>query len=334
MTRTHHTTSLLLPTRRPGIPAGSLPPWLAGALLVATLSTSSIALAEDRDERLRLVVPPWPGVTVKSEILAQLAEPLGYQVERLEVSSTVGYKTLTSGDSDAFLAGWLPAQQESYDAAMQANAIIDLGNNVTGARMGFAVPGYVADAGITDAAQLGDAANAERFERTFYSIESGSTVTDFIDAAVKANTHGLGDWEVMSSSTPGMLSEVKAAVDEGRWIAFYGWTPHWMIPEYDVRILDDSENVFGPDNGSSDVKTVVAKEFAEANPNLTRLLDQVVFSAQEQSDFIKAYSLEQQDLEQVASEWLASHPEKVSAFLDGVTSRDGGEALASFKDTR
>lgn len=107
-----------------------------------------------------------------------------------------------------------------------------------------------------------------------------------------------------------------------------------MIPEYDVRILDDSENVFGPDNGSSDVKTVVAKEFAEANPNLTRLLDQVVFSAQEQSDFIKAYSLEQQDLEQVASEWLASHPEKVSAFLDGVTSRDGGEALASFKDTR
>ena len=95
---------------------------LAAALGLAAAS----AQAADRDDELSLVVPPWPGVTVKSEILAQLVAPLGYQVERQELSSTVGYKTLTTGDSDAFLAGWLPAQQESYDAAMAADAIVDL----------------------------------------------------------------------------------------------------------------------------------------------------------------------------------------------------------------
>lgn len=302
---------------------------ITGLSLATGIALATPALAADRDDRLRLVVPPWPGVTVKSEILAQLIAPLGYTAEALEVSSTVGYSTLQSGDSDAFLAGWLPAQQESYEAALAADAIVDLGNNVTGARMGFAVPSYVVEAGITSAEQLADPEVAERFDRTVYSIESGSTVTDMLDGAIEAGTYGLGDWEGMPSSTPGMLAEVKAAVAEEEWIVFYGWTPHWMVPEYDTRILDDPAGVYGADNGRSDVKTIVAKPYAEANPNLARLLDQFVLSAAEQSEFIRAYSLEERDAEDVAHDWLAAHPERVAAFLDGVETRDGGDALAA-----
>ena len=302
--------------------------------LLTTLALTSLLpftaqAAQDASNELRLVVPPWPGVTVKSEILAQLIEPLGYTTSQQELSSTVGYNTLQNGDSDAFLAGWMPAQQESYDAAMASGAIIDLGNNVDGARMGFAVPGHVAEAGITSAEQLADAENAERFERRVYSIESGSTVTDMLEGAIEADTYGLGDWEGQSSSTPGMLSEVAAAVAEGRWIVFYGWTPHWMVPEYDVQILDDPAGVYGDNNGRSDVKTIVAKSFAETNPNLTRLLDQFRFSADEQSQFISAFSLEERELDAVASEWLEDNPERVASFLEGVTTRDGEDALAA-----
>jgi len=300
-----------------------------GLTLITGLALAAPALAADRDDRLRLVVPPWPGVTVKSEILAQLITPLGYTAEQQQLSSTVGYSTLQSGDSDAFLAGWLPAQQESYDAAMAAGAIVDLGNNVTGARMGFAVPSYVVEAGITSAEQLADPEIAERFDRTVYSIESGSTVTDMLDAAIESDTYGLGDWDGMASSTPGMLAEVKAAVAEEQWIVFYGWTPHWMVPEYDTRILDDPAGVYGPDNGRSDVKTIVAKPYAEANPNLARLLDQFELTAAQQSDFIREYSLEERDVEAVAREWLAAHPERLAAFLEGVETRDGKNAQAA-----
>lgn len=297
--------------------------------LIAGLTLAGPALANDRDDRLRLVVPPWPGVTVKSEIFSQLIEPLGYTTETLEISSTVGYSTLQSGDSDAFLAGWMPAQQESYDAAMEADAIVDLGNNVNGARMGFAVPDYVYEAGITRAEQLADPAIAERFERTVYSIESGSTITDMIDGAIDSNTHGLEGWELMASSTPGMLSEVNGAVEQQRWILFYGWTPHWMEPEYDVHILDDSADIFGADGGRSDVKTIVARDYAEANPNLARLLDQFELSAEEQSEFILEYSLKERDLEDVAHDWLVDNPERVASFLEGVTTRDGEDALSA-----
>ncbi|MBD3897974.1 ABC transporter substrate-binding protein [Halomonas sp. ML-15] len=305
---------------------------LTSLSLMGLLPLTALA-NQDASEELRLIVPPWPGVEVKSEILTQLVAPLGYRTSRQAVSSTVGYQTMQTDDSDAFLAGWLPAQQESYDSAMANDAIVDLGNNVTGARMGFAVPGYVYEAGLTSAEQLSDPEFRERLDTTFYSIESGSTVSDMIRQAAEDDTYGLGDWNILESSTPGMLSEVEAAVREQRWIVFYGWTPHWMVPEYDMHILDDPAAVYGEDGGSSDVKTIVSRHYSEANPNMTRLLDQFTFTADQQSEFILHYSLEERDLEDVARDWLLANPERIETFLEGVTTRDGEPGLAAVRDS-
>lgn len=298
-------------------------------LLLACLTLLPLtAQAEGTDQasQVNFVVPPWPGVTVKTEIVSQLVERLGYEANAQSMSSTVGYNTLQTGDSDVFLGGWLPSQQESYDAADKAGAIVDLGNNVNGARMGFAVPGYVHEAGVTSAAQLDDPEYRERFGADYYSIESGSTVSVTINDAMDADTYGLGDWNLRESSTPGMLGEVEAAYNAKRWIAFYGWTPHWMALKYDMVILDDPESVYGPDNGKSDIRTIVRRAFSEANPNLTRLLDQVVFSADDQSGFINEFSQKEQDPDVVATQWIADHPDQVASFLEGVTTRDGQPA--------
>ena len=209
---------------------------------------------------------------------------------------------------------------------MQSNAIVDLGNNVEGARMGFAVPGYVHDAGITSAAQLNKPENRKRFDGEFYSIESGSTVSESINDAVDADIYGLGDWNIRESSTAGMLAEVDAAARDQRWIVFYGWTPHWMAPKYDMAILDDPEGVYGKENGKSDIRTIVRRDFSKANSNLTKLLDQVVFSAEEQSQFIDAFSQQEKNLEDVAEAWIEDHPDQIRAFLEGVTTRDGQPA--------
>ncbi len=303
---------------------------LTGLILIGLLPLTALA-NQDASDELRLVVPPWPGVTVKSEIFAQLAEPLGYRVEALEVSSTVGYQTLQSGDSDAFLAGWLPSQQQSYDAAMETGSIVDLGNNVSGARMGFAVPGYVYEAGVTHAEQLADPEIRERFDAEIYSIESGSTVSDHLHDAVDADTYGLSQWRLRESSTPGMLAEVDAAKRDRRWILFYGWTPHWMAPAYDMQILDDPASVFGENNGASDVRTIVASTYHAANPNMIRLLDQFELTADEQSEFIRDFGLEEGELETVARDWLLANPERIETFLEGVTTRDGEPGLAAVR---
>jgi len=304
-------------------------PLLLVSLILSPLTAQ--AQATDAASQVDFIVPPWPGVTVKTEIVSQLIERLGYEANAQGMSSSVGYNTLQTGDSDVFLGAWLPSQQQSFDAAMEANAIVDLGNNVTGARMGFAVPGYVHEAGITSAEQLDEPENRERFAAEFYSIESGSTVSVTINEAMDGDVYGLGDWNLRESSTPGMLSEVDAASRAGRWIVFYGWTPHWMATKYDMVILDDPESVYGPDNGKSDVRTIVRRNFSEANPNLTRLLKQIVFTADQQSSFINEFSQKGLDPDVVAERWIDANPEKVEAFLEGVTARDGQPGHASFQ---
>ena len=298
---------------------------LAGALLAAPLTWSSAALAEE-PAQVRFSVPAWPGVTVKTALAAQLLETLGYEVSQEELGSTITYEALTQGELDAFLAAWLPGQQGMYETTMEKDVLVDLGNNVDGARLGFAVPTYVHEAGVTSAEDLDREEFAEKLERTIYSIEVGSGMSEILNEAVDDDTYGLGDWNLSETSTPGMLSAVDSALDREEWIVFAGWTPHWMNIEYDVRYLEDPEDMWGPDQGRSDVKTLVTTDFSESNPNATRLLDQLVFSADDQSAMILGFSYEEREPEEVALQWLRDNPERVEAFLEGVTTRDGEPA--------
>ncbi|WP_136247118.1 ABC transporter substrate-binding protein [Halomonas borealis] len=303
------------------LPHRSLSFVLAGSLL----AMSGLAHAQEPAE-VRLSSPAWPGVTVKTSLASTLLETLGYEPRAEELGSTITYEALNQDELDAFLAGWLPAQQGMYDTAMEKGTLVDLGNNVDGARLGFAVPVYVYEAGLTSAEQLDDPEFADKLESTIYSIEVGSGMSDTLNGAVEADTYGLGDWSLSETSTPGMLSAAGSAIDREEWIVFAGWTPHWMNIEHDVRYLDDTQDMWGPEGGRSDVKTLVTTAFAESNPNATRLLDQLSFSADQQSEMIRGFSFEEREPEAVALEWLRENPAQVETFLEGVTTRDGEPA--------
>ncbi|NWN83380.1 MAG: ABC transporter substrate-binding protein [Halomonas sp.] len=293
-------------------------------VLVLTLAAPTLAAAEE-PAQVRFAVPAWPGVTVKSQLAGQLLAALDYAPRQQELGSTIAYEALNQSDVDAYLAAWLPGQSSSYDTAMDKGVLVDLGSNVEGARLGFAVPTYVYEAGVTSGADLADAALRERFDGTIYSIEVGSGISEILNRGVGENVYGLADWQLSETSTPGMLSTVEAAIAREEWVVFGAWTPHWMNIEYDVQYLDDPEDLWGEGGGSSDVKSLITKEFSESNPNAARLLDQLVFSADDQSAMIYGFSYEESAPEAVALEWMRDNPERVEAFLDGVTTRDGSE---------
>ncbi|MCJ8285261.1 MULTISPECIES: ABC transporter substrate-binding protein [unclassified Halomonas] len=310
----------------------SMPLALAASI---ALAASFGAHAQDQeDAQVRFSVPAWPGVTVKTALASTLLETLGYEPVQEELGSTITYQALRQGELDAFLAAWLPAQQGMYDASFEdgESKLEDLGNNVDGARLGFAVPTYVYEAGVKTAEDLDKEEFADKLDRTIYSIEVGSGMSDSLNSAVDEDTYGLGDWNLSETSTPGMLSAVDAAIDREEWIVFAAWTPHWMNIEFDVRYLDDPEDMWGPEGGRSDVRTLVRSEFAESHPNATRLLDQLVFTADDQSAMIRGFSYEEREPEEVAVDWLREHPEETKGFLEGVTTRDGEEAWPVVRD--
>ncbi|KXS37564.1 MAG: ABC transporter periplasmic protein [Halomonadaceae bacterium T82-2] len=295
--------------------------------LPLALSVSLTARADDAT--LDFGVPAWPGITVKTQIAEQLLAPMGYATQSQELGLQVIYQAMGTGDLDVFLGGWLPAQQDMLKPREESGDIVRLANNVDGAQMTLAVPDYVYEDGIQSFADLD--AHRDAFEGKIYGFGAGSAASEILHKAIDNDTWGLGDWQVIDTSTVGMLSAAKDAIKNHEPIVWVGWTPHWMNLELPMRYLADSKDLFGPDNGKSQVLTLMRSGFAESHPNLKTFFNQFTFSAKEQSWMIRGFGLEEKSAEDVAGQWIDEHPERIKAMLDGVTTADGKPAWPAVK---
>ena len=299
-----------------------LKPLASGIALATTALFASAAYADD--QTLDFGVPAWPGITVKTAIAEQLLNPLGYETSTQEIGLQVIYQGIESGDIDAFLGAWLPAQREMFNPRKESGVLIDVANNVDGAQMTLAVPEYVYESGIQSFADLDE--NREQFEGEIYGFGAGSAASEILHNAIDSDTWGLGDWQVVDTSEVGMLSAARDAISREEPIVWVGWTPHWMNLELPMRYLEDPEDLFGENNGESDVLTLLRSGYAEATPNVVTFFEQFTFSAEEQSWMIQAFGQEEQDLADVAEQWINDHPERIEAMLADVTTTDGDPA--------
>lgn len=299
-----------------------LKPLASGIALATTALFASAAHADD--QTLDFGVPAWPGITVKTAIAEQLLNPLGYETSTQEIGLQVIYQGIESGDIDAFLGAWLPAQREMFNPRKESGVLIDVANNVDGAQMTLAVPEYLYESGIQSFADLDE--NREQFEGEIYGFGAGSAASEILHNAIDNDTWGLGDWQVVDTSEVGMLSAARDAISREEPIVWVGWTPHWMNLELPMRYLEDPEDLFGENNGESDVLTLLRSDYAEATPNVVTFFEQFTFSAEEQSWMIQAFGQEEQDLTDVSEQWINDHPERIEAMLADVTTTDGDPA--------
>jgi len=98
--------------------------------------------AELGKEELVLGSPPWPGVTVKNQVVSQVLEEMGYETEVKETDAGVVYTSLAQKDIDIMLAGWLPiTHQEYYNQTKDRLDVVTVNLNTTW--LGLVVPDYV-----------------------------------------------------------------------------------------------------------------------------------------------------------------------------------------------
>lgn len=103
--------------------------------------------AEDAElgkDNITIGIPPWPGATVKSRVVAQLLEEMGYTTEIQEVDVGVVYTGIADQQTDVTVAGWLPSTHQSYWDE-QGNNLEIAGVNITTTWLGLAVPSYADD---------------------------------------------------------------------------------------------------------------------------------------------------------------------------------------------
>lgn len=300
---------------------------LLAAIAMSTITATATA-ADGDAPTIRFGTPTWPGVTVKTEVAAQLVETMGYNISQTNVNPSFAYNASKTDDLDVFFGGWMPTQKSMLDPLKDKGEVKVMATNISDAVMGIAVPEYVWKAGVKTEADLND--YREKFDSTIYGIEPGTGFNQSIKESIENDRHGLGDWEMVPSSTSGMLTQAERAMDRKEWIVFLGWTPHWMNVTYDIRYLEAVGEPKIADT-RSDVLTVANPLTVENEPQLARFLEQYLVAKDDQSEWVLEYSFKDRDKEEVAADWIGANMDTIAQWLDGVKTRDGGSAVEAVR---
>jgi glycine betaine/proline transport system substrate-binding protein len=145
---------------------------------------------------------------------------------------------------------------------------------------------------------------------------------------IDSNRFGLGGFKLVASGEAGMLAAVQRAVNRKEFVVFVGWTPHPMNINMKMAYLTGSEDVFGANEGMATVSTVTAPDYAERCPNVTRLLENLTYTAAQESQLMVPI-MDRKTPQDVAKQWLRDNPEDLQRWLAGVTTLDGKDGVAA-----
>lgn len=273
----------------------------------------------------------WTGVTVKTEIGINILKSLGYEAKKSNLSVPIIYKGLEMGDLDVFLGNWMPSMASIANPFFENGSIVKYVANMPGAKYTLAAPAYVVDGGLKDFSDI--ATYAEKLDGKIYGIEPGNDGNQIIQAMIDADKFGLGDFELVATSEPIMLSQVKSFVQDEKWIVFLGWSPHYMNQMIDMKYLTGSTaETFGANDGTATVYTNIRKGFTEDQPNVAHFLKQFVFPISMMNEISQMLNDDNTlDHSEAGLKWIKQHPEIYRGWLDGVTTVDGQAALPVFE---
>lgn len=297
-----------LPKVRVGI-AGAVAASLALATAACGSGASGSGSDTAADKTITIgAVPGWTDQTGTAYLLANVLEANGYDVDIKKLSDNAPvYAGMAKGDIDIMGSSWLERTQAAY-WKQYGKDLDDLGTFYEGAKLFFAVPTY---SKITSMTELPD--HADELGGKVYGIEPGAGLMKLSQDQAFPD-YGLDkDYQLVSSSTSAMLTQLKKATDAKKDVVVTLWTPFWANQAFPVRPLDDPKGAFG---AAEDLHTIANKEFAEAHPEVADMiahfkLDDEQYGTLE--DTIVNKFGDGQEAEAVAA-WLKENPDYASTL--------------------
>ena len=269
----------------------------------------------------------WTDITATTAATTVVLEALGYETDIKVLSVPVTYTSMANGDIDVFLGNWMPTMEGDIAPYREAGTVDTVRANLEGAKYTLATNAAGAALGIADFADI--ATHADALESNIYGIEPGNDGNRLIQSMIDSNAFGLEDFEVRESSEQGMLAQVARATDRDEPIVFLGWEPHPMNANFALTYLTGGDDFFGPDLGGATVYTNTRASYVAECENVGKLLMNLEFSLEMENQIMSGILDEGLDPDEAAMAWLAANTTVVEGWLDGVTTLDGGDAVAA-----
>ncbi|MBI1416338.1 MAG: choline ABC transporter substrate-binding protein [Limimaricola sp.] len=271
----------------------------------------------------------WTDITATTAATSVVLQALGYDTETKILSVPVTYTSLASGDVDVFLGNWMPTMESNIAPYREAKTVDTVRANLEGAKYTLATNAAGVAAGIKDFSDI--ATHADALDGKIYGIEPGNDGNRLILDMIKNNTDGMKDMQLVESSEQGMLAQVARLDAKNQPIVFLGWEPHPMNARFDMTYLTGGDDIFGPNFGGATVYTNTRAGYVTECPNVGKLLENLVFSLPMENEIMGAILDDGKDPAVAATDWLKAHPDTIGPWLDGVTTKDGGDAMAAVK---
>ena len=269
----------------------------------------------------------WTDITATTAVTTQILEGLGYETDIKVLAVPVTYASMKSGDVDVFLGNWMPTMEGDIAPYRDEGSVDTVRENLEGAKYTLAANKAAADLGIADFGDI--ATQAEALEGKIYGIEPGNDGNRLILDMIEQNMFELGEFELVESSEQGMLAQVARAKEKDEPVIFLGWEPHPMNANFALTYLTGGDDVFGPDLGGATVYTNTRAGYAEECPNVGAFLGNLTFTLEMENEIMGAILDGGEAPEDAATAWLTANPDVLDDWLDGVETKDGGDAKAA-----
>lgn len=297
----------------------------ASAIALSALATSAFANCDS----VTFSDVGWTDITATTAATTTVLEALGYETDVKVLSVPVTYVGMAEGDVDVFLGNWMPTMEGDIAAYREAGTVDTVRANLEGAKYTLAVNKAAMDLGIKDFADI--AAQSDALDGKIYGIEPGNDGNRLIQSMIDADAFGLSGFEVVESSEQGMLAQVDRLSGKDEPIVFLGWEPHPMNANFDMGYLTGGDDFFGPNLGGATVYTNTRAGYAAECPNVGALLNNLEFTLAMENEIMGAILNDGEDPSDAAKAWLMKNPDVLGPWLEGVTTKDGGDGMAAVK---
>lgn len=267
-------------------------------------STTPVGENVGQGKKVTIGYIPWDEGVASTFLWKELLEERGFEVEAKQLDAGPLYTSLASGDVDFQTDAWLPTTHAEY-WKKYGDRLDDLGSWYGPTSLELSVPSYMK--GIDSLADL--KGRSAEFGGKITGIESSAGMMGLLKSKVLKD-YGLDkEYEVVDSSTPAMLAELKRAYSKQEPVVVTLWSPHWAYSDYELKKLKDPKGAWGKGDG---VHTVAREGFADDNPVVAKWLKNFRMSEKQltslEAEINKAGKGKQQD---AVGAWLKSHPDVV-----------------------
>lgn len=305
---------------------------LLGAAALAVLATT--AMAEDSADPIKIVTNNWTSQLVLSNVVGQILQAQGNNVEYKSSDTQLQYTALAAGDMDFQVEVWEGSQAESFEKALAGGAV-DLGAHEAVTREDWWYPTYMNEMcpGLPDWKALdacaGKLATAETGSKGRFvgpPADWGKHYSERIQA-LKMNFQ-----EVPVGQAATLWAELQAAYDRKEPIVLFNWTPNFIeakfegqfveFPIYEAACLSDPKWGSNPDAlydcgapAKGYLKKAGSKQLAEKWPKAAAILKKVNFTNPQIAAAAAMVDVDGMTPEDAAKKWVAENEAVWKAWL-------------------